>query len=88
MSAHRVLVIEDDAAIRRAIVDALRFDAYEPLEAADGAVGLELGVTSECDLILLDLVLPQRGGLEILRAVRAQAQPHAAGQRPSSTARG
>ena len=67
----RILVIEDDAAIRRGIVDALRFKGYEPIEAGNGRDGMSLAEGADCDLVLLDLVLPGPGGLEILRAVRA-----------------
>src|SRR5215218_4332472 len=67
----RILVIEDDNAIRRGIVDALRFKGYEPIEAANGRDGMSLAQGVDCDLILLDLVLPGPGGLEILGAVRA-----------------
>ncbi len=66
----RVLVVEDDAAIRRGLVDALRFQGYDVLEAAEGRAGLEQGLAGECDLLLLDLVLPGVDGLEILRQVR------------------
>jgi DNA-binding response OmpR family regulator len=65
-----VLTIEDDPAIRRGIVDALRFAGYDPLEAADGAVGMEMATGRQFDLLLLDLVLPKRDGFEILREVR------------------
>jgi DNA-binding response OmpR family regulator len=70
MSLQRILTVEDDSAIRRGIVDALRFAGYEPLEAADGEIGLDMAVKREYDLLLLDLVLPKRDGLEILREVR------------------
>ena len=66
----RILTIEDDAAIRRGIVDALRFAGYGVLESASGDQGLELATRCEFDLLLLDLVLPGRDGLEILREVR------------------
>ena len=65
-----VLTIEDDAAIRRGIVDALRFAGYETIEAADGQSGLEMASRRQFDLLLLDLVLPKRDGFEILREVR------------------
>jgi len=74
MSKLKVLVIEDDAAIRRGLVDALEFARYATLEAADAEAGLEMGVKCECDLVLLDLVLPKGDGIEILRAVR-EARP-------------
>lgn len=71
MSAKRVvLTVEDDAAIRRGIVDALRFVGFQVLEAGHGDLGLEMAVRQEYDLLLLDLVLPGKQGLEILRAVR------------------
>ena len=71
MQKTRILVVEDDPAIRRGIVDALQFEGYETFEAKDGISGLELAITVDCHLILLDLVLPGRDGLEILREVRA-----------------
>ena len=70
----RILVIEDDAAIRRGIVDALHFEGYVTSTAADGRQGMNLALEVECDLVLLDLVLPGPSGLEILRAVR-EARP-------------
>lgn len=70
MSAQRILTIEDDPAIRRGIVDALRFAGFETLEAARGDQGLDLARGCEYDLLLLDLVLPGREGWEILREVR------------------
>ncbi|HEY2759530.1 MAG TPA: response regulator transcription factor, partial [Pirellulales bacterium] len=70
MQAPTVLTIEDDAAIRRGIVDALRFDGYGVFEAARGDIGRQMAVERSYDLLLLDLVLPVCDGLEILRAVR------------------
>jgi DNA-binding response OmpR family regulator len=70
MPAKTVLTVEDDPAIRRGIVDALRYVGYRVLEAGHGDLGHEMAVRQQYDLLLLDLVLPGRGGLEILRAVR------------------
>jgi len=66
----RVLTIEDDPAIRRGIVDALRFAGYEPLQAGDLPEGLKLALHREYDLLLLDLVLPRGSGFDILTEVR------------------
>lgn len=80
MAQRQILTVEDDAAIRRGIVDALRFAGYDTLEAATAETGLEMAVRRAYDLLLLDLVLPghlpgqkrptEANGLEILRAVR------------------
>jgi DNA-binding response OmpR family regulator len=65
-----LLVIEDDSAIRRGVVDALRFAGHEVLEAAEGVAGMDLALRARYDLLLLDLVLPNHSGFEILTALR------------------
>ena len=70
MPKRTILVVEDDASIRRGIVDALELGGYATLEAADGVKGLASALSASCDLVLLDLVLPGPDGLEILRQVR------------------
>jgi len=70
MTSRRVLTIEDDAAIRRGIVDALTYAGYQVCESGRGDEGLQMAVQRNFDLLLLDLVLPGAGGLEILKAVR------------------
>src|SRR4051812_43581359 len=71
MSRRTLLVVEDDSAIRRGVVDALRFAGFDVREAGHGHVGREMAVTESYDLLLLDLALPGCSGLEILRALRA-----------------
>jgi DNA-binding response OmpR family regulator len=77
MQPQSILTVEDDPAIRRGIVDALRFAGYNVFEAARGDTGREMALARSYDLLLLDLVLPGCGGLDILRAVRQarSAQP-------------
>jgi two-component system alkaline phosphatase synthesis response regulator PhoP len=70
MSRKKILVIEDDPAIRRGVVDALAFAGYDTREASDGVAGCRAALDADCDLVLLDLVLPGRDGLEILREIR------------------
>ena len=67
----QVLVVEDDAAVREGILDALGFAGFSTIAAADGERGAEAAVRSDCDLVLLDLVLPGRDGLDILKEIRA-----------------
>ena len=71
MKKPTVLVIEDDPAIRQGVTDALELEGYAVFEASNGEQGLDMAVRTDCDLVLLDLVLPKREGLEILREVRA-----------------
>ncbi len=75
MHQKRILIVEDDAAIRRGLVDALGFAGYATLEAGEGAAGLAVALESDCDLLLLDLVLPGRDGLSILREIRTARLP-------------
>jgi DNA-binding response OmpR family regulator len=70
MASKRILVIEDDDAIRRGIVDALHFKGYATFQADNGTDGLDMAVGAECDLILLDLILPGKDGFEILTKAR------------------
>ena len=70
MTRPTILTIEDDAAIRRGMVDALRFAGYTALESGRGDEGLTMALEQDFDLLLLDLVLPGTPGLEILRRVR------------------
>lgn len=72
MSSKRILVIEDDASIRRGLVDALTFSGYEVLQCGDGAEGCKSAQRASYDLLLLDLILPGSDGFTILQTVRAE----------------
>lgn len=65
-----VLVVEDDAAIRRGIVDALRLSGYDPREAADGQAGIDAALGQHVDLVLLDILMPRKDGLAVLGEIR------------------
>ena len=70
IAPRRILVVEDDAAIRQGIVDALEYAGYAIHQAPDGKRGLDLALTCDCNLVLLDLILPGVDGLDILKEVR------------------
>ena len=65
-----VLVVEDDAAIRRGLVDALQFAGYAVIACGDGQQGLETALAAQLDLAVLDVMLPKRDGFAILAEVR------------------
>jgi two-component system alkaline phosphatase synthesis response regulator PhoP len=70
LAKRTILVIEDDPAIRRGIVDTLEFAGYSVLQESTGIGGSESALKCDCDLVLLDLVLPGMDGLDILRRVK------------------
>jgi DNA-binding response OmpR family regulator len=65
-----VVVVEDEPAIRRGVVDALKISGYDVAEAADGMTGLREAATDGVDLVLLDLLLPKKDGLQVLEELR------------------
>jgi two-component system, OmpR family, alkaline phosphatase synthesis response regulator PhoP len=70
----RVLVVEDDRAIREGIADALAFHGYAAVQAERGDTGLQKALHGGPDLVILDLVLPGADGLSVLGEVR-RARP-------------
>ena len=68
----RILVVEDEAAIARVLVDNLVYEGHEAEAVADGAEGLERALAIKPDLILLDVVLPTMDGYEVCRRLRAR----------------
>ncbi len=71
VSKPRVMVVEDDDAIRAGLCDVLRFGGYIPLPCARGDIAVKEILAASPDLVLLDVMLPGRDGFEILREVRA-----------------
>lgn len=66
----RLLVIEDEPAIRRGLVDVFVFHGYAVEAAADGREGLRLAQSGRFDLVLLDLMLPGMDGFEVCEQIR------------------
>lgn len=70
MNGPLVLTVEDDAAIRRGIVDSLRFAGYEVADTSDGEQAVAIVIERPVALMLLDLVLPGIDGFAVLDRVR------------------
>ena len=66
----KILIIEDDATLRRAVVEKLGHAGYRVLEAKDGQEGLSVAMTQRPNLILLDLMLPKLDGMGVLAELR------------------
>lgn len=66
----KILIIEDEVKIARFLELELKYEGYEVALAHDGRSGLELALSGEVDLIILDLMLPQLSGIEVCRRIR------------------
>ncbi len=73
-ATERILIIEDDRALRDGLEMNFQLRGYEVVTAADGDEGLQLAFDARPDLIILDLMLPGLNGLEILTELRAREQ--------------
>jgi two-component system response regulator MprA len=71
----RVLVVDDEPAVRQALDRALRFEGYETEMAADGLGALSAIAERPADAVLLDVAMPRLDGLEVCRRLRAAGDP-------------
>ena len=69
--AKRVLLVEDDRFLRRACEASLLQRGFDVRTATDGEQGLALATSESFDLILLDLLMPKKPGIEVLAALKA-----------------
>jgi DNA-binding response OmpR family regulator len=66
------LVVEDDAPIRTLVAEVIRLQGHDVLEAANGSQAIELAATGQPDLVLVDWVLPDISGTEVILELRRQ----------------
>ncbi|MDH6531978.1 DNA-binding response OmpR family regulator [Aurantimicrobium minutum] len=71
MSAHRVLVVDDDADIRDLVALKLQASGLDVDTAADGITGLEKATQLGFDAIVLDVMMPGMSGIDVLQALRS-----------------
>ena len=72
MGRVRVLVVDDDAAVRRSLVTALGRDGYEVVTVDDGSAALAHTAAVSVDAIVLDVAMPEPSGLEVCRRLRSR----------------
>jgi two-component system, OmpR family, alkaline phosphatase synthesis response regulator PhoP len=70
----RILVVEDDLAILTGLSMNLRFEGYEVLQAQDGRQGLARALDESPDLLVLDVMLPELNGFEVLKELRQRGR--------------
>lgn len=73
----RLLIVEDEPAIRNGLVDVFVYHGFEVEAAGEGEQGLKLARSGRFDLIVLDVMLPGRNGFDILAAIRADDREQA-----------
>lgn len=77
MAAKRILVVEDTELLRRMYRDRLVQDGYDVVDAPDGLAALSIIRNEHFDLILLDLIMPRMGGIQVLEAVKQDPRTQA-----------
>ncbi|MFL5355395.1 response regulator transcription factor [Archangium sp.] len=70
----RILVVEDDLAILTGLSMNLKFEGYEVLQAQDGRTGLARALDESPDLVVLDLMLPELNGYEVVKELRQRGR--------------
>ena len=72
--AERILLVEDEEKLARMVEMELKYEGYGVEKAFDGRTGLEQALSGTFDLVLLDIMLPQLSGMEVLRRLRRESQ--------------
>lgn len=67
----KILIVEDEISLQKAMVDILKISGYNAIGALDGEKGLELAQSEMPDLILLDIILPKMNGFDVLKKLKA-----------------
>lgn len=68
----RILIIEDEKKIMRLLSDYLKTEGYEIIEAIDGESGLNIVLSKNPDLIILDIMLPEKNGYDVCKELKAK----------------
>lgn len=65
-----ILVVEDEPGMRQSLAESLKHEGFEVIEAANGGEGLQEAISRHPDLIILDILMPKVGGMEMMKKLR------------------
>jgi DNA-binding response OmpR family regulator len=66
----KILIVEDDVSLRKALVEKLTTESFQVLQAEDGEMGLKSALENHPDLIVLDILMPRMNGMEMMKHLR------------------
>jgi DNA-binding response OmpR family regulator len=72
--SERVLIVDDEASVRRLLTGQLSLAGFDPLAVEDGRTALELAATAAVDAVVLDVIMPAMDGFEVCRRLKANPQ--------------
>lgn len=72
---YKILVIEDDKSLQKAILEKLKSSGFEATSASDGEKGLKMIQEIKPDLVILDLLIPKMDGMTVLKKIRSSNAP-------------
>ena len=73
MEKKKILIVEDEATLQKALAEFLAEDGFEVLCASDGEQAVLLAKSKKPDLVLLDIILPKKDGYEVLTELKSEA---------------
>jgi len=73
MEKKKILIVEDEATLQKALAEFLAEDGFEVLCASDGEQAVLLAKSKKTDLVLLDIILPKKDGYEVLTELKSEA---------------
>jgi DNA-binding response OmpR family regulator len=71
MEKKKILIVEDDSILQKALQEFLAEEGFEIFSALDGEEGVKMGKEKKPDLVLLDIILPKKDGFEVLKELKS-----------------
>jgi DNA-binding response OmpR family regulator len=68
----KILIVEDEPAMVQGLRDNFEYEGYEVISAGDGVAGLELALTDDPDLVVLDVMMPRMSGLDVCKQLKSK----------------